>query len=287
MSNVITSIGDRSGNIIIVRSDNKTIVNGNGGNTIKMIVRSNERGPKGKDGVVQYTAGPGIFISNKNVISATGGGGSGGVWGGILGDIQDQEDLQQEFGEYTKTADLAAVATSGSYNDLSNKPTIPTVNNATLTIIQDGTNVATFTANSSTNATANIVSPLKIGSVVSEPSNVAYVATNNIVDGAVTTSKIAAEAVTGANIDLTTLPDKVTKIATIDFSQDVSQITFPFTATDNCFIRLDGTGVVSQNGKQVRANDNAGYTWHFVAANDILTIVSGSISGYMFPVRYV
>lgn len=130
MPNVITSIGDRSSNIIVVRSDNKTIVNGNGNNTIKMIVRSNERGPKGengRDGFVQYTAGPGIFISNKNVISATGGGGSGGVWGAILGDIQDQTDLQEEFGEYTKTTDLATVATSGSYNDLSNKPSLSTV----------------------------------------------------------------------------------------------------------------------------------------------------------------
>lgn len=36
---------------------------------------------------------------------------------------------------------------------------IPTVNNATLTIQKNGTNVATFTANSSTNATANITVP--------------------------------------------------------------------------------------------------------------------------------
>lgn len=57
---------------------------------------------------------------------------------------------------------LATVATSGSYNDLSNKPTIPTVNNATLTIQKNGTNVQTFTANQSTNATANITVPTKI-----------------------------------------------------------------------------------------------------------------------------
>ena len=37
--------------------------------------------------------------------------------------------------------------------------TIPTVNNATLTIQKNGTNVATFTANSSSNATANITVP--------------------------------------------------------------------------------------------------------------------------------
>lgn len=63
---------------------------------------------------------------------------------------------------YAKTSALATVATSGSYNDLSNKPTIPTVNNATLTIQKNGTNVATFTANSSTNTTANISVPTKL-----------------------------------------------------------------------------------------------------------------------------
>lgn len=48
---------------------------------------------------------------------------------------------------------------SGSYNDLTNKPTIPTVNNATLTIQKNGTTVKTFTANASSNVTANITVP--------------------------------------------------------------------------------------------------------------------------------
>ena len=39
---------------------------------------------------------------------------------------------------------------------ISGTPTIPTVNNATLTIQKNGNNVQTFTANQSTNATANI-----------------------------------------------------------------------------------------------------------------------------------
>lgn len=65
-------------------------------------------------------------------------------WGDIIGDIDDQSDLQLEFqtkadvsslstvatsGAYsdlTGTPNLATVATSGSYVDLSNKPSIPT-----------------------------------------------------------------------------------------------------------------------------------------------------------------
>lgn len=51
---------------------------------------------------------------------------------------------------------LATVATSGSYNDLSNKPTIPTVNNATLTITQGGMIKGTFTANASSDETIDL-----------------------------------------------------------------------------------------------------------------------------------
>lgn len=75
---------------------------------------------------------------------------------------------------------LATVATSGSYNDLSNKPTIPTVNNATLTIQKNGTNVATFTANSSTNTTANITVPT-ITMQTTDPGEGATLAANSFI----------------------------------------------------------------------------------------------------------
>jgi hypothetical protein len=58
--------------------------------------------------------------------------------------------------DITDFPSLATVATSGSYNDLSNKPTIPTVNNGTLTIQQNGTTVDSFSANSSSDKTVNI-----------------------------------------------------------------------------------------------------------------------------------
>ena len=52
---------------------------------------------------------------------------------------------------------LHKVSKTGSYNDLLNKPTIPTVNDAVLTLQQNGTTVSTFSANASSNVTANIV----------------------------------------------------------------------------------------------------------------------------------
>ena len=51
---------------------------------------------------------------------------------------------------------LATVAHTGDYNDLTNTPTIPTVNNAKLTVKQNGTTLGTFTANQSTNKTVDI-----------------------------------------------------------------------------------------------------------------------------------
>ena len=45
---------------------------------------------------------------------------------------------------------------SGDYNDLENKPEIPTVNNATLTIAQGGVTKGTFTANAGTDVTINL-----------------------------------------------------------------------------------------------------------------------------------
>lgn len=132
-----------------------------------------EKGEKGADGAVHYQAGIGITITPQNVIEATGL--THVEWGTVVGDIDNQTDLQNALGatetackgytdtelaNYTPTANLAAVATSNSYTDLDNTPTIPTVNNGTLTIQSNGTQVAQFTANASGDVTANVTSPV-------------------------------------------------------------------------------------------------------------------------------
>jgi len=66
---------------------------------------------------------------------------------------------------------FAAVATSGAYSDLTGTPTIPTiptVNDATLTIQKNGTTVKTFTANASSNVTANITVPTKTSDLTND-----------------------------------------------------------------------------------------------------------------------
>ena len=68
------------------------------GQTIKMVVKDNERGPKGDDGAIHYTAGAGIYISPENVISTRGAGGEV-LWGDITGTLSDQTDLKNALDE--------------------------------------------------------------------------------------------------------------------------------------------------------------------------------------------
>ena len=100
-------------------------------------------------GVVKV--GSGLSIAN-GVLSATGGGMADAVeWNNVL-----------------NKPSFSTVATSGSYNDLSNKPTIPTVNNGALIIKKNGINVATFTANQSSETTADITVPTKTSDLTND-----------------------------------------------------------------------------------------------------------------------
>ena len=63
---------------------------------------------------------------------------------------------------------LAAIAKTGNYNDLKNKPTIPSVGNGTLTIQKNGTSAGTFTANDTTDKTINIIVPTKVSELTDD-----------------------------------------------------------------------------------------------------------------------
>lgn len=72
-----------------------------------------------------YTAGVGISIEN-GVISNTQ---TSAEWGNITGTLSEQTDLKNVLDTKVDKSTLATVATSGSYDDLINKPTIPTDTN--------------------------------------------------------------------------------------------------------------------------------------------------------------
>ena len=80
-----------------------------------------------------------------------GGGGGGGTWGSITGQIENQIDLVQFVDD--KLNGLATVASSGSYNDLTNKPTI---GNGSIVLRQGGLQKGNFTMNQTGNLTVDL-----------------------------------------------------------------------------------------------------------------------------------
>lgn len=135
---------------------------------------------------------------------------------------------------------LATVATSGSYADLSNKPTIPTVNNATLTIQKNGTTVQTFTANQSTNATANISVPTKTSDITNDSGFI----TSSALAPYALSANLATVATSGSYNDLSNKPTIPTVgNGTITITQGgVSKGTFTTNQSGNTTIALEAGG---------------------------------------------
>lgn len=96
-----------------------------------------------------------------------------------IGYASDQTDGTFVIGSLLGTTYASGLAIGGGSGNLlwkgtkvattSDIPSVPTVNNATLTIQKNGTNVATFTANASSNATANITVPTTASEVGAAP----------------------------------------------------------------------------------------------------------------------
>lgn len=80
--------------------------------------------------ILDLVEGTGINITDNGdgsvTITNTGGGGGSVAWGSIVGTLSSQTDLQNALDLKADISSLAAVATSGDYNDLDNLPTIPT-----------------------------------------------------------------------------------------------------------------------------------------------------------------
>ena len=71
--------------------------------------------------------------------------------------ITPTDTLNVAIGKLEKALDSKGTSSfSGSYNDLTDKPTIPSVGNGTITVNQNGTKVGEFSTNQSTNAAINL-----------------------------------------------------------------------------------------------------------------------------------
>ena len=188
-------------------------------------------------------------------------------------------ELTNDSGYTTNTGTVTQVKVgSTAYNPSSGVvslpayPTVPTVNNGTLTIQKNGTNVQTFTANQSSNATANITVPTK----VSELTNDSGYTTNT---GTVTQVKVGSTAynpssgvvslpayptVPTVNNGTLTIQKNGTNVATFTANQSgnaTANITVPTKVSqltqDNAWVKL---GTASTSTPATFANiANAGY----------------------------
>ena len=101
---------------------------------------------------------------------------------------------------------LATVAMSGSYNDLSNKPTIPTVGNGTVTIKQAGTSKGTFTMNQSGNTTIELTDNNTTYGVATQSANgLESAADKKKLDGIATGAEVNQNAFTNVVVGSTTI----------------------------------------------------------------------------------
>ena len=98
------------------------------------------------------------------------------------------DDVIGSDSEKLSSSDVGAAALSNNYNDLDNLPTIPTVNDATLTIQKNGVDVETFTANASSNVTANITVPTKTSDLTNDSNFVDT--SNSAVSSGITSAKV-------------------------------------------------------------------------------------------------
>jgi hypothetical protein len=190
--------------------------------------------------------------------------------GTVITDVSDKQDKITSSNKLAASlvSGLATVATSGSYNDLSNKPNIPTVNNGKLTIQKNGTDVATFTANQSTNVTANITVPIKVSELTNDSGYTTNKGTvtsvsikmNGASKGTVTSSgTIDLGTVITSHQNISGKLDKTTYEVnkTINFGQDGALYVGKFKVYDtNVTCEVTSTTNVTYSGKLVIATQN-------------------------------
>ena len=174
-------------------------------------------------------------------------------------------------------SELATVATSGSYNDLSDKPTIPTVNNATLTIQKNGTTVQTFTANQSTNATANISVPTKTSDITNDSGFI----TSSALAPYALSADLATVATSGDYDDLSNKPTIPTVgNGTITITQGgITKGTFTTNQSGNTTVALDAGGGGIGNIDNLTITENASQEIQAVA-----TINANTAAGATNPI---
>ena len=131
--------------------------------------------------------------------------------------IATGEKLSISLGKIAKWfSELKTVAFTGNYIDLSNKPTIPTVGNGTITITQNGTNKGSFTTNQNGNTTIALSdnnTTYSTGNVSTLGLTKLYAETGTAIDGTMTQKAIKSAldnklSISGGTVNGDIVPDK-------------------------------------------------------------------------------
>ena len=161
---------------------------------------------------------------------------------------------------YVEADELATVATTGSYADLSNKPTI---GNATLTIQKNSTTIDTFTANATSNKTIDISVPTKTSDITNDGDGTSNFATESYVDtygGKIDKIEVngVEQTITNKTVDIT-VPTK-----TSDLTNDGADGTSTYVENDDLALDLAtkqdklvaGSNIqIAADGKTISATD--------------------------------
>ncbi len=184
---------------------------------------------------------------------------------------------------------------TGTFALTSDIPSVPTVNNGTLTIQKNGSNVATFTANQSGNATANITVPTKTSDITNDsnfPVDASYVHTDNNftttlknkLDGIATGAEVNQNAFSNVKVGSTTVAAD-SKTDTLELVAGSNVTLTPDATNDKVTIAAtvptvnNGTLTIQKNGSNVAtftANQSGNSTANIVVPTKTSDITNDS-----------
>lgn len=205
----------------------------------------------------------------------------------LKGEIIIYDDLNKiKIGDGTTTIVKLPYSTTINYNDLTNKPTIPSVGNGTLTIQKNGTKIDTFTANATADKTINITVPTKLSNLTDDVVSGKYLSLAggtmtgniNINNKTITNLKAPTADTEAANKkyvdDQIAANDHIVNRFTFTATADQSTFTIPFDFEDSSALTLYYNGIMMKeidnytvSGKVITL---AGFT---AEAGDYLTVM--------------
>lgn len=205
----------------------------------------------------------------------------------LKGEIIIYDDLNKiKIGDGTTTVVKLPYSTTINYNDLTNKPTIPSVGNGTLTIQKNGTKIDTFTANATADKTINITVPTKLSNLTDDVVSGKYLPLTggtltgniNINNKTITNLKAPTADTEAANKkyvdDQIAANDHIINRFTFTATAGQSTFTIPFDFEDSSALTIYYNGVMMKETDNYTVSGKVITLVDFTAeANDYLTVM--------------